>query len=306
MVYPKAYKKRARRTAERRAAAELAQQKANENKVDDEMDVDDGCSKNHPAAQDDISSTLNDDNLAVDPFNMTDITEALEAAVRHTTRDNLDTLIRTAGRDVDTLLNLATNGQHPQQASNAQVESNHAHKIQWEHVRSLYHRVAALEGLRTAQPAATTVANVEQGNNACYSTMFATLNARIDALQTTLSDLQATINRAARPHRSGQRGDDDGEDDDIMKRVFERIKQVSQLREDAEANRFEQADMDSEARVDEISDNQDELEEKLNVIEQDKDEMNRKLGRICLFLIGHLTGDLTKDELVERLRELIY
>src|SRR5690349_12118461 len=96
-------------------------------------------------------STQNDDNLAVDPFNMTDITEALEAAVRHTTRDNLDTLIRTAGRDVDTLLNLATNGQHPQQASNvtfaavihrvhqfvetswddafkAQVESNHAHK----------------------------------------------------------------------------------------------------------------------------------------------------------------------------------
>ncbi|KAK4032745.1 hypothetical protein C8A01DRAFT_40808 [Parachaetomium inaequale] len=59
-----------------------------------------------------------DDDTPADPFDMAAVAQALAAVVRETTKENLDALVRAANCDIGALLQLATNGQANQQASN--------------------------------------------------------------------------------------------------------------------------------------------------------------------------------------------
>ena len=256
---------------------------------------------------------------------MAKIAEALAAVVRETTRDNLDALIHATGHDVDTLLELATNGENSQQASNIVLAGSVQRVYQfvdanWQdtmgfraqvveanltcssELQNFGSRLAALEivlaeieGHLAAHPAST-ANTAHQGVTPSLNTVPALLTARFEALEAKVLNMEETINVAVLRGGGGGRSNNDHEDD--MDRILERLRNLGEIRKEAAANKLERAEKEREERLGEIDDNHDELEQRVDIHDEELREVKRGrfVRRLCMYLIAHFTRDLTTDE----------
>jgi predicted nuclease with TOPRIM domain len=71
-----------------------------------------------------------------------------------------------------------------------------------------------------------------------------------------------------------------------MDSVFERIRQLSRLREDAEAARFERADEEREGKVAELDDKQDEMEEAFERLKEERREDAHRFRQMRNLLVA--------------------
>ena len=256
---------------------------------------------------------------------MAKIAEALAAVVRETTRENLDALLHVTGHDLDTLLELATNGENNHQASSivlaasmqrvyrfvdanwqdtmgfrAQVvEANLTCSSEMQNfgfrLAALENVLAKIEGHLAAHPPST--ANTAHlGVTPFVIPVPTLLTARVEAVEAKLSNVEETINMAV--HRGGGGGRSNNDHEDDMDRILERLRNLGEMRKEAAANKLERAEEEREERLGEMDDNHDELEQRVDIHDEELREVKRGrfVRRLCMYLIAHFTRDLTTDE----------
>ncbi|KAH6623356.1 hypothetical protein F5144DRAFT_583022 [Chaetomium tenue] len=81
-----------------------------------------------------------------------------------------------------------------------------------------------------------------------------------------------------------------------MDAVFDRIKEVSRMREDAETARFERMDEERERKVEELDDKVDELEKKIDDLKDQRDEDAHRFRQMRNLLVALSDGDITMKE----------
>ena len=256
---------------------------------------------------------------------MTKITEALAAVVRETTTDNLDAFVHAADHDIDTLLELATNGQNSQQASNIifaasmqrvyrfvaanwqdmmsfRAQVTEAILTHTSHVNNLSSHLVALEDVlakiegHLAANHASAANTAHQGFIPSGNAVTTLLTARFEALEAKVLNMQETINMAVRQGGGGGRSHNDHEDD--MDKMLERLRMLGEIRKEAAANKLERAEQERTQRLDEMDDNHEELEQRVDIHDEELREIKRGrwVRRLCMYLIAHFTRDLTTDE----------
>lgn len=218
-----------------------------------------------------------------------------------------------------TLLELATNGQHPQAATNiifaaalqrvfryveaswdetftTQRESTEVHLAQWESLRALHPRVASLE--RTASTASPVITGANPTSTATTTTTITTTTPALDALDSRLANIQEAMELEA-----GNNNEVDEEEEDAghsidsnMARVLARIRQVREMRQEGEAHRFERMDEQRQARVIQLAENMGALRARIEALEMRAEQTARNTRELCNFLIAHVEGDLNRDE----------
>ncbi|KAH6847699.1 hypothetical protein B0I37DRAFT_375664 [Chaetomium sp. MPI-CAGE-AT-0009] len=124
------------------------------------------------------------------------------------------------------------------------------------------------------------------------------MGRRLDAIEAIAEGQQEVIDAIRRHGRrhDGARGD--------MGAVFDRIQQVSALREDAEQARFERAEAEREAKVEELDDKHDELEEEFEKFKDQRNDDSHRFRQMRNLLVALSDGDITLKELGVRVRAL--
>lgn len=158
------------------------------------------------------------------------------------------------------------------------------------HVRALSRRVDASSS--AAFPAAFPAPSPATDSPFAAATL-ANLSARLTALE-AMVERQEELLFAIRRHGSQWPAAFAGGDD--LAAVFERIKQVSEMREEAEAARFERADEEREGKVAELDDKHDEMEEALEKLRGEREEDAHRFRQMRNLLVALSERDISLRE----------
>lgn len=253
-----------------------------------------------------------------DTFNVANVGHALAAVVRHTTRDNLEALIRATGHDMDTLLELATSGEHPQAATNiifaatlqrmsqfveaswdetftSQAETSEVQLAQSDYLRALHSRMAALE--REAAAAASFGANRMAADAIAAIGPTSPLAVRIAELEATVSDMQEVIEMQAHNNDNGEEEADVASGINAnMARTLARIRQLREMRRERESQVSDRMDQQRGAEVGQLAQQIGALQARTEALEKREQLAAKAQREMRNFQIAYLLGDLTKEE----------
>ncbi|KAK4099116.1 hypothetical protein N658DRAFT_508961 [Parathielavia hyrcaniae] len=230
-------------------------------------------------------------------LNMTEIAGALAAVAHGGTPESLEALMRACDNDVD------------QQATNvlvacAELRNHQFTRASWDdttdkhsqcdllhrlsQVHNIERRLAALEGHQVPQPTFP-FGTSPDGD-------IASINARLSASEAQLADVVDAIRRHG------------GNDEGGMSVMLDRINELRQMRVEALARRLEE-------RLDEVDGLKERLEKKFGegvaALNKQGEEMEKRFGDVVHqnrvlrnLLIAFMDGDLTHEEMKERLRAI--
>jgi vacuolar-type H+-ATPase subunit I/STV1 len=124
--------------------------------------------------------------------------------------------------------------------------------------------------------------------------MLAATNARLDAIEARVDEHHAVLDSIRRHH--GSSGGVGACAQGGLDAVLDRLQQVSLMREEAEAARFERADEERLERVEELDVEVQELKKEKEEQEKELEDEKRRNRRMHVFLVAFCEGDLTKQE----------
>ncbi len=224
--------------------------------------------------------------------------------MREATKENLEALLTAADGDVTTLLNLAAAAQANPSPSTlllatalhrihqfvetswddtfaANAASTSAHLTQWEHLGSLFTRVATLEQ-RAAHPGTANMSPAQPHTQDA-------LAARCDALEAQVASLRRELEMATRSSSTDEAGDD-------RQRLYARIKHVNDMRREAEMMRSEMLAQQRSDRVATLAVDVKTLQGRVDVSEHDMERTDARAGLHRQFEIAYLEGEITKEQ----------